>query len=812
LQQAEMIGLLYLESRLFTHAFTPEHLLAIELLASQAATSLGNAQLYADLQQENNERRRAEQAWHASEKTLHQLVDILPIAVYSCAADGRIESYNRRAVELWGREPRLGDQHELFSGAFRLFNLDGSELPHAQSPMAEVLRSGQAQTDREIVVEREDGTRRIVMVNPVPRRDAQGNLTGAINCVTDITDRKHAEDALSASRAMFRSLFDSAPDAILVVDPVSGQIIRSNRQATALFGYDGEELLGQSVEILLPERFRSRHPRLRSAYLAHPHARPLGTGIELFGRRKDGSEFPVDITLGTLETGEGVLALSIVRDISERKQAEAEHRARLATEAAIRAKSEFLANMSHELRSPLNTILGFARLMASDPGLPNTARDDLELILRSGEHLYALINQVLDLSKLEAGRATFNTADFDLHLLLDDVRSLFLPPASSKGLQLLFARHRKVPRRVQGDPLKLRQVLINLIDNAIKFTVKGGVSLNVAPAEMDGSEDGQVPKRIVFRVTDSGPGIVAAELEQLFQAFVQAEAGRQAQHGTGLGLAISRGLVQLMGGQMTMDSEVGRGTTVRFEIPLQPAVSQKPAAEARFARVLGLAHGQPRYRVLIVDDQAEARELLVRLLAPLGFVVKEAADGLAAVNTALAWRPDAVLMDLTMPELDGYEATRRIRADPNCRRCIVLAITAGGGETERAAALAAGCDDVLRKPLREADLFAALERYLKVHFIVEEEAQPALPALDPEALRKLPEAQLAALEEALVHLDSDAVERSINMIRNSDVEIAQTLAAFAKEFQYDSILLALHGLARRANDAAGAGSLGSSKD
>jgi two-component system, sensor histidine kinase and response regulator len=637
-----------------------------------------------------------------------------------------------------------------------------------------------------------DGSYRWILSRIAPRVDDLGQVVKLTGIHLDVTERKEAEEALRASRAMFQGLFESAPDAIVVGEP-SGRIIRANRQAAAMFGYTPDELYGQDIEILLPERFREEHPTFRAGYMAQPQLRSMGTGLESRGRRKDGSEFPVDITLGTLETESGPVALSIIRDISERQQAEAERRARLTAEAASLAKSEFLANMSHELRSPLNTILGFARLMTNDPELPATARDNLELISRSGEHLYTLVNQVLDLSKLEAGRATFNQADFDLHLLLDDLRSLFAHTAAAKGLQLLLAGGPDVPRRVRSDALKLRQVLINLLDNAIKFTVEGHVSLSVdlPPADRAIPENGVV--RLVFAVADSGPGIAPGELPHLFGAFVQAEAGRQESHGTGLGLAISRGFVRLLGGEMTIESDVGKGTTVRFEIPVRIVAEKPVAGEAKYRRVLGLAQAQSRYRILVVDDQAEAREILVRLLAPLGFEVREATNGQEAIEAWQHWRPHLIWMDVAMPGLDGLEATRRIRIEPRGRRVVVVAVTGGIDEAERSKVLAAGCDELLRKPIREADVFAALEKYLQVQFVYEEkQPETALP-LSPQTLAELPEDKRTALEDALIHLDADVIERTIDDIRASDAEVAEALAACARDFQYESILSALHG-------------------
>jgi len=663
LRQAELIGVLYLENRLITAAFTPDRLAVLELLAAQAAISLDNARLYADLRQENHERQRTEEALHASEQTLRELVDMLPVAVSICDLAGHVESYNRSAVALWGYAPGVGNGATDCCDSYRIYAPDGSMLAKEAYPISKVLSTGAPQPDQEIVVARPDGTLRTALISSIPRRDERGTLTGVINCLTDITDRQ---------------------------------------------------------------------------------------------------------------------------------QAAAERQGRQAAEAASRAKSEFLANMSHELRSPLNTILGFARLMASDPALPASAHDDLDLILNSGDHLYALINQVLDLSRLEAGHATRNDTDFDLPLLLDDLRHLFTPAATDKGLQMRFELAAGLPRRVRSDALKLRQVLINLIDNALKFTREGAVRVGVEALAQAGEGDAC---RLIFTVVDSGPGIARHELDQLFDAFVQAEAGRQARQGTGLGLAICRGFVRLLGGEIELSSELGKGCSVRFEIPVQcvspPAAAALPDA-ARFGRVLGLAAGQPRYRILVVDDQPAARELLVRQLAPLGFQLKEAVNGRAAISVWQHWRPHVILMDLAMPVLDGVEASRRICGAPRGPHSVVLALTAGD-EAERRAAVAAGCAAVLRKPLRQADLFAALEKHLGVRYVYREEKLPLPPRLDAAALASLPEAQRAVLEQALVRLDPAAVDAAIDAIRAEYAGLALALDAWARDFHYDAILLALRG-------------------
>jgi signal transduction histidine kinase/CheY-like chemotaxis protein len=483
---------------------------------------------------------------------------------------------------------------------------------------------------------------------------------------------------------------------------------------------------------------------------------------------------------------------------AQRQQARIERRlrqAKEAAEAASRAKNEFLANMSHELRSPLNTILGFARIIARAPALPEAIRADLGLILKSGEHLHKLINDVLDLSKLESGRATLNETDFDLDFLLDELENMLMPAAIDKGLRLVFEARQGVPRYVRADPLKLRQVLLNLIGNALKFTERGRVTVRVEPL---GPVAAKGTARVAFTVTDTGIGIARDELTTLFGVFAQAKAGRAAQEGTGLGLALSRRFVQLMGGEITLDSEIGHGTTVRFEIPLRAVAPPAESETIGAPRVVAIAPGQTRYRLLVVDDHAEARELLVQMLAPLGFELQEAADGQAAIDRWREWQPNLIWMDLRMPVLDGREAARRIRAADQGQQPVIIALTASCFEEERADVLAAGCDDLLRKPFREEDLFALLEKHLRVRFIYQmEAAAPPLLSLDANALASLPEPLRAALERATQRLDVAAVERTIDAVRACDVRIADALAMWAGEFQYDEILSALHSTAER---------------
>jgi len=380
-------------------------------------------------------------------------------------------------------------------------------------------------------------------------------------------------------------------------------------------------------------------------------------------------------------------------------------------EAGNRAKSLFLANMSHELRSPLNVMLGIAQAMAREHTLPSRAQEDLGQVLSSGKHLRALINQVLDWSKIEAGRFTLTESAFDLRKLLQELEGMFELMAREKGLKFSVSHDPGLVRWVRTDPVRLRQVLVNLVGNAIKFTERGFVELGVELLEQTSLDDER--RRCRFAVRDSGPGISSEEMPALFDAFKQGRVGAGTKDGSGLGLAISRGFVELMGGRLEVESRVGTGTTVRFELPLAPSSAVATDNEA-LASEMTLAPGEPKYRILVVDDHRAARQLLRRLLSPIGFQLEEAADGLRAVELWRDWAPHVILMDERMPLLNGREAARRIKAAPGGNSTLIVALTASGVDEDHADLRAAGYDEFLIKPYSETELLRLLQR--RLHF------------------------------------------------------------------------------------------------
>ncbi|HUT20555.1 MAG TPA: PAS domain S-box protein [Anaerolineae bacterium] len=460
-----------------------------------------------------------------------------------------------------------------------------------------------------------------------------------------------------------------------------------------------------------------------------------------------------------------------------------------------RMKSEFLANMSHELRTPLNAILGFAQLLDRSRTLSSEHRKSLQVISDSGEHLLSMINDILDMSRIEAGRVTLSPTDFDLYQMLDSIEAMMRVRAEVKGLQLIVVRGADVPGYVRSDERKLRQILINLLSNAIKFTQEGDIVLRVENAgASDGSAEGV--HTLHLEVADSGVGIAPDEIDALFEPFTQTRSGRQAQQGTGLGLPISLKFVQMMGGDLTVRSEVGKGSTFMFDVQLETADRAAVAAGQPARRVVGLAPGQPRYRVLIVDDRAENRLLVCHLLGEVGFDVEEAANGQEAVTRHEAWQPHLIFMDMRMPVMDGYEATQQIKGTAQGQATVIVALTASAFDEDRTLTLSAGCDDYVRKPFREADLFAVLAKYLGVRYVYDSDGDIPEQKVDraPEkaqlsaAIALLPSDWVADLCDAASRARADLILELASRVEHEHAAVAQALVHLAGDFRFDSIL------------------------
>lgn len=464
-------------------------------------------------------------------------------------------------------------------------------------------------------------------------------------------------------------------------------------------------------------------------------------------------------------------------------------------EAANQAKSVFLANMSHELRTPLNAILGFTNLMRKTPNTTSDQMEKLNIISNSGENLLSLINNVLDISKIEAGHMVREDTVVNLKQILQDIESLMSIRIYGKGLNFDVALSPNLPEEITIDSGKLRQVLTNLIANAVKYTEKGGVSLKVMMVEQKSAQ----LVRLRFEVEDTGLGIRREDQEVIFSPFEQIGNQPATESGTGLGLAICKQYVELMDGHIGVTSEPGKGSLFHLEILVRiPATSEKTITKPLHGRVTGLAKGQKRYRILIAEDRLENRLLLHSLLEPLGFDLREAINGQEAVEQFEQWRPHLIWMDIRMPVMSGLEATKRIKESESDVDTKIVAITAHALEEERIEILEAGCDDFIRKPYRDTEIFGALAKHLSVRFLYAEEEEPAATIgeddLDVEQLGKTSPDLIENLREAVVRLDEGHCLKAVGMISDYNHELGRCLRRMVEDLQYKKILMTLDNL------------------
>ena len=455
-------------------------------------------------------------------------------------------------------------------------------------------------------------------------------------------------------------------------------------------------------------------------------------------------------------------------------------------EVANRTKSLFLANMSHELRTPMNAILGYAQLMRKDRTLQQDQQKNLDTINRSSEHLLGLINDVLEISKIEIGKTSLNTTAFDLWAFLRELADMFGSSAESKGLGFKILGMEDISRYIVTDEDKLRRILANLLSNAIKFSDYGEVIVRV---RIERAEE----IRLVVEVEDTGIGIAEDESDKVFKYFEQTDSGRKAKSGAGLGLAISRGYASMMGGDITFTSEVGKGSTFRLEVLVTEASKSDIAKRIESRRVIGLEPRQEIPRILVAEDNDDSRNLLVRILETTGFEVKEAVNGKEVIEIFEKWHPDLIWMDVRMPIVDGLEATRRVKQTEAGKSTIVAALTAHALEEEKKVILRAGCDDFVRKPFQEEEIFSVMAKHLDLKYIYEEEqptgvfVEPGI-TLRPELLRTIPKGLLEQLHQAVLELNTGGTLEAIGQITKKDADIGNALESYARKLDYDSLL------------------------
>jgi PAS domain S-box-containing protein len=640
-------------------------------------------------------------------------------------------------------------------------------------------------------------------------------------------------------QASFRALQDSEQRLASVLETISiGIAVVDANQTITYLNQASQQLLGQRfLEGVTIEQWTHLcgvfQAGTRQFYPVEqlPAFRALkgeNVTVEDMEIRRDGAVIPLEVRAMPILDADGKISAAIVcfQNITDRKQAEtllaaynrtlkaqvAERtaelaktnaqlaRAKEAAETANLAKSAFLTNMSHELRTPLNAILGFAQLMCDAAETTLTQQRNLQIINRSGEHLLELINNILDLSKIEAEQVELVETNIDLISLLTTVEEMLQRRAEIKGLQFQIELAADVPSNIIADAKKLRQVLLNLVGNAIKFTETGQVTLRVRWQES--RESDATLDVLHFEVEDTGIGIPPEDLDKIFAAFGQTNAGKTAIEGTGLGLTISRRFVELMGGTLSVESRLGQGTLFAIDLPVRqmigtPLQSRSSPLHYPSLRVIGLAPNQPTYRVLLVDDQSDNRKLLSHWLDPLGFLLQEAGNGREAVIVWQQWQPHLILMDLWMPQMDGLAATQQIRQAQSDLNPKIIVLSASILESDRAKAFAAGCDAFLSKPLRANDLYDAIAQSLGVQYFyagdhnnLSNAPTSILNAQRSKSfdLAALPLTLVEQLHQAASRCDDDLILQLLSQIPVDQAFEAETVRALASHYQFEKIL------------------------
>lgn len=708
---------------------------------------------------------------------------------------GDVVKWNQLFIEMWQLTPSEMQEHRTHENLQILLQskLHSDTDPETRDALLAPVESSEGLLDftlnDETVFEQYSGIKRV------------GELVeGHIWTFRDVTARREMEQELNQSRLFLQRILRSAPIVLFIIN-MEGIITTSQGSGLKQVGLRSGELVGQSVFI----RYQS-HPFLQDIRSA--------MGGKIVRGTHDFEGVFYDIYLTPLRDDEGlqmgVLGISLdvtdqkrVQEIIQHNQALLEakqladkariesEKARKAAEEANLAKSTFLANMSHELRTPLNSIIGFSQFMVHDPSLNPEQQEYMTLIMSSSEHLLTLINDILEMSKIEAGKQQLNVADFDLWEMLESLDSIYHANALNNNLEFKTLFAGDLPRYVSGDRGKLRQILVNLLSNAIKFTNEGTIRFIAEPL----TDLAEVPNdyRIRFKVEDTGVGIQQEEMNILFEPFLQTESGQTTQSGTGLGLSISKKFAELMGGDIQVESVVGEGSCFTVEIQLAKALIEPEQSSKQSERVIHIAEGEPTYRILVVDDKWENRLMLVRMLQSVGFEVKDAENGKEALQIWKSWKPHLTWMDMRMPVMDGYEATRRIRQHPEGKEAKIIALTASAFDYERVKVMSIGCDDYLAKPFRESDLFDLMVKHLGVKFDYAEANQDSKVGTNQgdeaviAGLNELADSLRSELEKAAANFNLKQVQNAAKKIADTNEYLAERILSYAREFDFRAI-------------------------
>ncbi len=715
-----------------------------------------------------------------SERKLRGVFDDASHFLGLLSTDGRVLDINKAALDCAGVKSDSVLERELWNGPWWRFSPESrTRVRHA---VYKAAQGEQVQLETTFFDNR--GNVRHLDLALAPVRNEEGKVIYIIPAGMDTTERVVAEEELHK----FRHAVEQSPAMVIITSP-RGDVEYVNPKFTEVTGFSPREVIGRDLRNMGDRE--TPHEIYDGLWEAVTNGREWRG--EVYNRTKSGRLFWERASVSPITNPEGEMThlVAVKEDVTqERLAAEELKRAKEEADSANRSKSAFLANMSHEIRTPLNAILGYTQVLERDSSLVKEQRTHLQVISRSGEHLLALINDVLEMSKIEAGKITLNVDDFDLIALVDDVVTMFRVRAIQNGLQLTIEKSNDIPRFVRGDQGKCRQVLINLLSNAFKFTKEGSVVL-----KLGANDAGMGFTRVFVEVADTGCGIAADEITKVFDHFEQTASGRRAQQGTGLGLSISRQFVRMMGGEISVNSKLDEGTTFSFDILFEVCTEEPLDEGVDTRRVIGLAPGEPPYRLLVVDDKEANRRLLSQLLEPVGFEVCEAPDGQQAIEAFARWYPHLILMDRAMPVMNGLEATRRIKATEGGRVTPIIAVSASVFKSDRDDVLAAGCDDFIAKPIREAELFAKIGELLGAEFLYAEEqvgkiSQEVREEGDSDEaclVASLPAELLGEMREATEQGYISRLDELIGQVEEIKPKAAKVLRQLADNFDYGAL-------------------------
>lgn len=718
----------------------------------------------------------ARDALRKSEKTLRDVLDHIHDAISVHSVGGEIIYVNNRMLDLYQVT------HEKIVNMSIIDDLTVS--PQGAKDFRAIWRKASKEGDQYFEWRtRRPGDKHEFDVDVYLCGMNLGDRPVIVATVRDITERKRVEDRLR----ILSLAIEQSPAAVIITDS-SGIIQYVNSKFLALTRFPLSEIKGKSLDFLNYDRDNDEF----AVYIK----RALKRGAEWHGEirhiNSTGGFYWAQASLSPIRDQSGRISHYILvnEDTTDRKNAEMElERAKEQAEAANRSKSLFLANMSHEIRTPLNAILGFSQLLAKDDSLGSEQQKQLSIINKSGEHLLALINSVLEMSKIEAGSVRLELSPVDLHGLVKDLDIIFRARAEAKDIVFKFHMPPDLPRYIIADDTKLRQILTNLLGNALKFTDKGFIKFSVGFELHDSSKDMHT---IRFEVEDSGSGIAEDELEKVFRYFEQARSSAVGKGGTGLGLAISREFSRLMDGDITVKSSMGKGSV--FIANIVAASSKGADTKECFRKVVSVAPSSLPVSAHLVDDMDANRLLLRSILEPKGFDITESSNGAEALETIKKVRPDIVLMDMLMPVMDGYTATKILKTSEETSSIAVVAITASAFEEEKNRILEIGADGYIRKPFNIGELLETIRSVLGIEYVYKDEGERAghvdegAGADDAFFFRSLPPELLERIMDATVSADYDLLMTLVEETEKLSIEAGSYLRNQVLSFNYETII------------------------